>query len=250
MTAMTAAITSDSRTWLPMSQQAARTVSERRSAKWSRKSPKRDSFPWARATIPSNASERPPAATRTIAQRNNARTRRKAARRLRTSARIVTAFGESGLRRARGVNHRLSLSRHGCTADFRVTSEVCSAENCHCKLQRSPLIDNHGAADVCHRVEFRDVVIAEPHAAVGHRLSELFRLVGAVDSVAVAELQAVLAEDLVEVALLGVDGRDHDRITGDDHLPRRQFAFGSSVLFDDGVALHLEHRVAAVAGEP
>src|SRR4051794_6775144 len=77
-------------------------------------------------------------------------------------------------------------------------------------------IDDHRVAYIHDLVQLRDVVVAEAYAAVRDGLAEFVRLVGAVDAVAVAHFQAELAENLVVVALLRVDGRDYDGITGHD----------------------------------
>src|SRR4051794_24777429 len=56
----------------------------------------------------------------------------------------------------------------------------------------SQSIDDDRIADVGHRVEPRDVVVTQPHAAVRDRLPELLGLLRAVDGVAVAEVQAIV----------------------------------------------------------
>src|SRR5207253_787942 len=86
--------------------------------------------------------------------------------------------------------------------------------NTHMILGRS--VDDHFVSDVGNLVQAGDVVVTESHAAVGYRLSQLPYLLGAVDCVAVADVETVVAEDLVEVALLRFDGRNHERVARDD----------------------------------
>ena len=84
------------------------------------------------------------------------------------------------------------------------------------------------------------------------RSSELLWLIGAVDAVAVAELESIVAEHFVVVTLFRIDRRNHDGVAGDDRLSRRQFALDAVVDFDDRVAAHFQHATAAVvvAAEP
>src|SRR3954454_14451734 len=90
--------------------------------------------------------------------------------------------------------------------------------------RRAWLVNDHRVAAVGDLVELFDVGVAEAYAAVGDGLAEFVRLVGAVDAVAVAHFQALLAEHFVVVALLRVDGRDHHRFAGHDRFARLQFA--------------------------
>src|SRR5205823_14509944 len=116
---------------------------------------------------------------------------------------------------------------------------VCAAQD------DTTSVDDDRIADVRHRVEPGDVFVAQAHAAVRDRTAELIGLLRAVDGVAVAEVEAVAAENLVEMALWAIDGRDDHGVAGYDHFSRRQLACDTAVIFDDRVAPHAKHAPAA-----
>src|SRR5581483_1664612 len=73
------------------------------------------------------------------------------------------------------------------------------------------LVDDHFISDIRHRIQPLDIRIAKPYAAVRDAAAQFVRLVGAVNPVAIAQLEAVLAKDAGELPLGAVDGRNDDR---------------------------------------
>src|SRR5438045_2166263 len=101
-----------------------------------------------------------------------------------------------------------------------------------------------------HLIERRDILVPQAHAAVTRRLADALRLVGPVDAIAIAHLQAVGAEYALVLPLVGAVGRNYDVAVCRDLMPlasatqRRHSAV--RIPSDDVCAVHLDR--AAIAG--
>src|ERR1051325_4089133 len=97
------------------------------------------------------------------------------------------------------------------------------------------LVDHDLVADVRHRVQPRDVLVREPYAPVRDAAAQLRDGLRSVQRVAVAEVEAVVAEDVGELTLARADRRDHDRAAADDQLAlRKRIAVGLDLVAAHG----------------
>src|SRR5688572_7536187 len=85
-----------------------------------------------------------------------------------------------------------------------------------CRRQSNALIDVDWSADRDHRVEALDILVAHPNAAMAHGLADSLRLVGSVNRVAIAHLQATSSQYSEIATGGGAERRNDDVATADD----------------------------------